>query len=146
MKVEDGDIVEAGTEIAKGIKVKEKSLITVLSQDNATSLFIDEEVGDIDDEEEMMEEETIMEESSEEEEVVMDDVPVQILIRPVQEYDMTPKEVSIKFSSTENGIIDIVPVTQLQYKDGSVIRNLEGAALVRTSLVIQIFEPPERAC
>ena len=138
LKVEDGDIVEAGTEIAKGIKVKEKSLITVLSQDNATSLFIDEEVGDIDDEEEMMEEETIMEESSEEEEVVMDDVPVQILIRPVQEYDMTPKEVSIKFSSTENGIIDIVPVTQLQYKDGSVIRNLEGAALVRTSLVIQM--------
>ena len=99
MKVEDGDIVAAGTEIAKGIKVKEKSLITVLSQDNSTSLFIDEEVGDLDDED-IMDEENIMEEPSEEEEVIIDDVPVQILIRPVQEYDMTPKEVSINFSST----------------------------------------------
>ena len=31
LKAEDGDIVEKGTEIAPGIKAKEKSLVTVLT-------------------------------------------------------------------------------------------------------------------
>ena len=35
-------------------------------------------------------------------------------------------------------MIDIVPVTQLQYKDGARVRNLDGAALTRTSLVLQM--------
>ncbi len=138
LKVEDGEIVAAGTEIAKGIKVKEKSLITILSQDNPADLFNLDDVSDDDIEEDALIEEDTISATSDDEEVELEDAPVQVLIRPVQEYDMTPKDVSIKFSSTENGLIDIVPVTQLQYKDGSIIRNLEGASLVRTSLVIQM--------
>ena len=63
--------------------------------------------------------------------------PVQILVRPVQKFEIQPKDVSIKFDSTDESI-DIVPVTQLQYKDGQRVRNYDGAALTRTSLVLQM--------
>ncbi|MDD3420300.1 MAG: DNA-directed RNA polymerase subunit beta'', partial [Candidatus Gastranaerophilales bacterium] len=131
LKVEDGEIVNKGTEIAEGIKVKAKSLITVLYPEAGSDSF---DLNDLDDEEFEEEEETTT--TSEESEIK--DVPVQVLIRPVQEFDIAPRDVSINFSSTENDLINIVPVTQLQYKDGSVIRNLEGAALTRTSLVLQM--------
>jgi DNA-directed RNA polymerase subunit beta' len=134
LKVEDGEIVAKGTEIADGIKVKEKSLITVLYPEAGHDSF---SLDDLDDEE-FSEEETTTTEDETSEESEIKDVPVQVLVRPVQEFDIAPREVSIDFSSTENDLIDIVPVTQLQYKDGSVIRNLEGAALTRTSLVLQM--------
>ena len=35
-------------------------------------------------------------------------------------------------------MIDIVPVTQLQYKDGARVRNLDGSTITRTSLVLQM--------
>lgn len=130
LKVEDGEIVNKGTEIVDGIKVKAKSLITVLYPEAGTDSF---DLNDLDDEEFEEEETTTTSEESE-----IKDVPVQVLIRPVQEFDIAPRDVSIDFSSTENDLINIVPVTQLQYKDGSVIRNLEGAALTRTSLVLQM--------
>lgn len=122
LKVEEGEIIEAGTEIAPGITAKEKCIITVLS---SASFGMNEfAIEDIDEE---FEDES--EPSSEK---------VDILLRPVQEFDITPKEVSIKFSSTEDELIDIAPVTQLQYRDGSRIRQLEGASLTRTSLVLQM--------
>lgn len=133
LKVEDGEIVAKGTEIADGIKIKEKSLITIIYPDAAHDSF---SLDDLDDDEEFTDEVDTSEEAGDETEIK--DIPVQVLVRPVQEFDVAPREVSIDFSSTENDLIDIVPVTQLQYKDGSVIRNLEGAALTRTSLVLQM--------
>ncbi len=134
LKVEDGEIVDKKTEIADGIKVKEKSLITVIYPDSSHDAF---SLDDLDEDDfEGVEETEEVEESSEETEIK--DVPVQVLIRPVQEFEISPREVSIDFSSTENDLIDIVPVTQLQYKDGSIIRNMEGASLTRTSLVLQM--------
>src|SRR5574344_536945 len=63
--------------------------------------------------------------------------PFQILLRPVQVSEFEPKKVSVKFNASDEWI-DIVPVTQLQYKDGSRVRQLDGATLTRTSLVLQM--------
>ena len=63
--------------------------------------------------------------------------PVQILIRPVQVLEVEQKDVSIQFNTTDE-LIDIVPVTQLQYKDGARVRNVDGATITRTSLVLQM--------
>jgi DNA-directed RNA polymerase subunit beta' len=63
--------------------------------------------------------------------------PIQILVRPVQVLEVQQKDVSIKFNTSDN-LIDIVPVTQLQYKDGARVRNLDGSTITRTSLVLQM--------
>ena len=63
--------------------------------------------------------------------------PIQILVRPVQVLEVEQKDVSIQFNTTDD-LIDIVPVTQLQYKDGARVRNLEGSTITRTSLVLQM--------
>ena len=63
--------------------------------------------------------------------------PVQILVRPVQVLEVNQKDVSIAFNTTDE-LIDIVPVTQLQYKDGARVRNVDGATITRTSLVLQM--------
>ena len=122
LKVEEGSVVEAGTTIAKGIKVKETSIVTLMEMD-----FDDLDIDDLDEE---IDTTTLDEES-------LEDKPVQILVRPVQTIYVEQKEVSIKFESTDE-LINIVPVTQLQYKDGARVRNLDGATLTRTSLVLQM--------
>ena len=122
LKVEEGSVVEAGTVIAKGIKAKETSIVTLMEMD-----FDDLDIDDLDEE---------IDTTSLEEET-LEDKPVQILIRPVQPMYIEPKEVSIKFDTTDE-LINIVPVTQLQYKDGARVRNLDGATLTRTSLVLQM--------
>jgi len=122
LKVEEGEVVEAGTVIAGKIKAKETSIVTIL-ENESDSLDLD----DLDEELDAMG----LDEDS------ITNKPVQILIRPVQKFRIEPKEVSIKFASTDEAI-DLVPVTQLQYKDGSRVRNLDGATLTRTSLVLQM--------
>lgn len=122
LKVEDGEIINKGTAVAPGIKAKERCMVTFMS---SNKFGINEfEMDDIEDEFEA--EPELKEEKGE------------ILLRPIQEFDIAPKEVSIKFASTEEELIDITPVTQLQYRDGSRIRNIEGASLTRTSLVLQM--------
>lgn len=123
LKVEDGEIVEAGTEIAAKIKAKEKSMVSIIS-----GMSSDVGVLDITDEDVEVEIE---------EELDLDSKAIEVLIRPVQEYDITPKEVNIAFDTTED-LIEIVPVTQLQYRDGARIRQLDGANLTRVSLVLQM--------
>ena len=67
----------------------------------------------------------------------LEDKPIQILIRPVQPMFIESRDVSIKFDTTDE-LINIVPVTQLQFKDGARVRSLDGATLTRTSLVLQM--------
>ena len=122
LKVEEGAVVEAGTTIAKGVKAKETSIVTLMEMD-----FDDLDIDDLDEEIDT----TSLEEES------LEDKPVQILVRPVQPMYIEPKQVSIKFDTTDE-LINIVPVTQLQYKDGARVRNLDGATLTRTSLVLQM--------
>ena len=122
LKVEEGAVVEAGTTIAKGIKAKETSIVSIMEMD-----FDDLDIDDLDEE---------IDASSLEEESI-EDKPIQILVRPVQPMFIEQKEVSISFDTTDE-LINIVPVTQLQYKDGARVRNLDGATLTRTSLVLQM--------
>ena len=122
LKVEEGAVVEEGTVIAKGIKAKETSIVTLMEMD-----FDDLDIDDLDEDIDT----SALEEES------LEDKPVQILVRPVQPMYIEPKEVSIEFNTTDESI-NIVPVTQLQYKDGARVRNLDGATLTRTSLVLQM--------
>ena len=122
LKVEEGEIVEAGTQIAPKIKAKTTSIVTIMESDN-DNLDIDDLDEDID--------VPALDEDS------ITNQPIQILVRPVQPFDIQPKSVSIEFESTDESI-SIVPVTQLQYKDGARVRNLDGSTLTRTSLVLQM--------
>ena len=123
LKVEEGAVITKGTVIAEGIKAKETSIVTIMESD-----FDDLDIDDLDEE---IDTTLGLEEDS------LDEKPIQILVRPVQVLDIKPKNVSIKFNTSDE-LIDIVPVTQLQYKDGARVRNLDGAALTRTSLVLQM--------
>ena len=117
LKVEEGSVVEAGTTIAKGVVAKETSIVTIMEMD-------------FDDLDEEIDTSSLDEES-------LEDRPIQILVRPVQPMFIESREVSIEFNSTDE-LINIVPVTQLQFKDGARVRNLDGATLTRTSLVLQM--------
>lgn len=123
LKVEEGEVVKKGALIATGVKAKETSIVTIMESD------IDDL--DIDD----LDEELDASISIEDENIA--NQPIQILVRPVQILKVEQKDVSIKFDTTDE-LIDIVPVTQLQYKDGARVRNLDGATLTRTSLVLQM--------
>ena len=123
LKVEEGEVIKKGTLIAEGIKAKETSIVTIM----------DSEMDDLDIEDLDEEIDTTM--NLEEDNIA--NQPIQILVRPIQVIKIQPKDVSINFDSTDE-LIGIVPVTQLQYKDGARVRNLDGATLVRTSLVLQM--------
>lgn len=123
LKVDEGEVVKKGTVIADGIKAKETSIVTIIDS-TADELPID----DLDEE---IDSSLSLDEDS------IANQPVQILIRPVQVLEVNQKDVSIQFNTTDE-LIDIVPVTQLQYKDGARVRNVDGATITRTSLVLQM--------
>lgn len=123
LKVDEGEVVKKGTVIADGIKVKETSIVTIMDSANDDI--------DIDDLDEELDTTLSIDEDN------IANQPVQILIRPVQVLDVEQKTVSIQFNTTDD-LIDIVPVTQLQYKDGARVRNLDGSTITRTSLVLQM--------
>lgn len=123
LKVEEGEIIKKGSVIADGIKAKETSIVTIMESD-----MDDLDIEDLDEE---------LDAAMPTEEESIANQPIQILVRPIQVLSVKQKEVSIKFDTTDE-LIDIVPVTQLQYKDGARVRNLDGATLTRTSLVLQM--------
>ena len=123
LKVDEGEVVKKGTVIADGVKVKETSIVTIMD-----SSMDDIAIDDLDEE---LDTTLNLDEDS------ISNQPIQILVRPVQVLNVDQKEVSIKFNTTDE-LIDIVPVTQLQYKDGARVRNLDGSTITRTSLVLQM--------
>ncbi len=114
LNVDDGTLVTKGTEIAPGIKAKEDCVVTINFQ-----------IEEPEDEDEDIEDTSDLEYA-------------EVLLRPYQEFEIEPRKVSIKFDSTDKDNISIVPVTQLQVKDGDKIRHIEGAPILRTSLVLQM--------
>jgi DNA-directed RNA polymerase subunit beta' len=114
LNIEDGTLVTKGTEIAPGIKAEEDCVVTVNFQ-----------IQEPDDEDEDLEDTRELEYA-------------EVLLRPYQEFIISPRPVTIEFDSTDPDNIEIVPVTQLQVKDGDKIRHIEGAPLLRTSLVLQM--------
>ena len=123
LKVDEGEVVKKGTVIADGIKVKETSIVTIMD-----SSMDDIAIDDLDEE---------LDTSLNLDEDSISNQPIQILVRPVQVLKVDQRDVSIKFNATDD-LIDIVPVTQLQYKDGARVRNLDGSTITRTSLVLQM--------
>ena len=123
LKVDEGEIVKKGTVIADGIKAKHTSIVTIMDS-SVDELPLD----DLDEE---LDTTLALDEDS------IANQPVQILIRPVQVLDVNQRDVSIKFNTTDE-LIDIIPVTQLQYKDGARVRSVDGATITRTSLVLQM--------
>ena len=123
LKVDEGAVVKKGTVIAEGIKAKATSIVSIVESDMDDL--------DIDDLDEEIDTTLSLEDES------LNDKPVQIIVRPVQILDIKPKSVSVQFNTSDE-LIDVVPVTQLQYKDGARVRNLDGATLTRTSLVLQM--------
>jgi len=123
LKIDEGEVVKKGTVIAEGIKAKETSIVTIMDSANDDI--------DIDDLDEELDTTLSIDEDN------IANQPVQILIRPVQVLEVEQKDVSIQFNTTDD-LIDIVPVTQLQYKDGARVRNLDGSTITRTSLVLQM--------
>ena len=123
LKVDEGEVIKKGTVIADGIKAKTTSVVTIMD-----SSVDDLAIEDLDED---------MDASMGLDEDAIENQPVQILVRPVQVLDIEQKDVSIKFNSSDE-LIDVVPVTQLQYKDGARVRNIDGATITRTSLVLQM--------
>lgn len=123
LKVDEGEVIKKGTVIADGIKAKETSIVSIMD-----SAVDDLPLDDLDEE---IDSALTLDEDS------IANQPVQILIRPVQVLDVDQKDVSIRFNTTDE-LIDIIPVTQLQYKDGARVRNVDGATITRTSLVLQM--------
>ncbi|MBQ8668866.1 DNA-directed RNA polymerase subunit beta'' [bacterium] len=123
LKVDEGEVVKKGTVIAEGIKAKETSIVTIMDS-SVDDLALD----DLDEE---LDSTLSLDDDS------IANQPVQILVRPVQVLEVNQKDVSIKFNTTDE-LIDIIPVTQLQYKDGARVRNVDGATITRTSLVLQM--------
>ena len=123
LKVDEGEVVKKGTVIADGIKAKETSIVTIMD-----SALDDIDIDDLDEE---LDGGLALDEDN------ISNQPIQILVRPVQVLEVQQKDVSIKFNTSDN-LIDIVPVTQLQYKDGARVRNLDGSTITRTSLVLQM--------
>ena len=124
LKVDEGEVIKKGTVIAEGIKAKTTSVVSIM--DSSV-----DELASIDDLDEEMDSSLGLDEDS------IENQPVQILVRPVQVLDIKQRDVSIKFGSSDE-LIDVVPVTQLQYKDGARVRNIDGATITRTSLVLQM--------
>ncbi len=122
LKVGEGEVVKAGTVVAGKIKAKVDSIVTIV--ENESDLM---EIDDLD--------EDLSEDSLEDDSI--EGKPVQILIRPIQAFDIEQKDVSIKFSATDDAI-ELIPITQVQFKDGARVRNLDGAVLTRTSLVLSM--------
>jgi DNA-directed RNA polymerase subunit beta' len=113
LKVDDGAIVDKGTVVAPGIKATERSMITIHYQLSEGEDF------------DMDEEEATPAEFAE------------VLIRPVYEFEVGPRDISLEFATTDETIC-IAPITQLQCPDGAKLRQVEGATLLRTSLVLQM--------
>ncbi len=118
LKVEEGAVIKKGTVIAEGIKAKQTSIVTIME-----SGFDDIDIDDLDEEIDTT--------------VSLEEQPIQILVRPVQVLNVKPKDVSIRFNTSDE-LIDVVSETQLQYKDGARVRNLDGATLTRTSLKLSM--------
>lgn len=66
-----------------------------------------------------------------------EDGTLQLLVRPVDEYWIEPRETKFKHRATDEKI-SLRSVTQLLFRDREKVRNLQGAQLTRTSLVLQM--------
>jgi DNA-directed RNA polymerase subunit beta' len=60
---------------------------------------------------------------------------VKLLLREVKIYEIEPREVRFETETTDANI-GIVPVTQMNFKNGDKVRNINGSPLTKTSLIL----------
>lgn len=60
---------------------------------------------------------------------------IKLLVRPIQVFDIEPRSVNFQGYSTDANIA-LLSVTQMLFKDGERIRNLNGGPLTKSSLVL----------
>ena len=58
-----------------------------------------------------------------------------LLLRDVQLFEITPRDVEFTAETTDSSI-NIFPVTQMNFRDGDKVRNFNGGALTKTSLIL----------
>jgi DNA-directed RNA polymerase subunit beta' len=66
-----------------------------------------------------------------------EDGSIQVLVRPIEEYWIEPKDTKFRHRATDDKI-SLRSVTQLLFRDREKVRHLQGAQLTRTSLVLQM--------
>ncbi len=66
-----------------------------------------------------------------------EDGTMYVLVRPIEEFWIEPLDTKFKYKATDDKI-SLRAVTQLLFKDREKVRNLNGAQLIRTSLVLQM--------
>ncbi|SRR5579875_1479372 len=98
LKVREGEVVEAGTEIMDGYTIKDRKMVNIVEREDGST---------------------------------------QVLVRPIDEFWVEPRETKFKHKATDEKI-SLRPVTQLLFRDREKVRNLQGAQLTRTSLVLQM--------
>lgn len=62
-----------------------------------------------------------------------------LLLREVQLFDISPRDVEL-LPETTDADINILPVTQMNFKDGDRVRNINGGALTKTSMILYCKE------
>ncbi|MFM7469545.1 MAG: DNA-directed RNA polymerase subunit beta'', partial [Vampirovibrionales bacterium] len=136
LKVEDGQIIEAGTEVAPGLVAKERHMVSLFYPQVASNhAGDDEDLGDD------MEDGLFGEDDFFGEEI--DATPVEaayvdVLLRPVYEYDIAPHQAQITFTGPDDQDITLKAVTKLQYADREKVRHIEGGSLLKTQLVLSM--------
>ena len=90
LKVDENEVIRAGTVVAGKIKAKVDSIVTIVENDS--------DMLELDDLDEDIAEDIVDEDN-------LDKQQVQILIRPVQSFTIEPKDVSIEFETTDEGAV-----------------------------------------
>lgn len=146
-----GDFVTAGTEIVKDVHTTIDGIVRVTIENNIVHevTITPGELFDIDDPSELkFEDGDIVKEGVEVVKGVKTKKPsmitlfvnedtgeTKLLLREVQLFDIGPRKVNFEAETTDANI-NIVPVTQMNFKDGDRVRNINGGALTKTSLIL----------
>jgi DNA-directed RNA polymerase subunit beta' len=153
--VENGDRVVAGQEIVKDVITRIDGIVELKIENDIIyeAIIRPGEVYDLEDPEDLkIEDETIIDNGT----VIMTGVKakgkslvsliadeesgqVKVFVRPVQVFEISPPKVNLK-TKASSAEIKIVPVTQILYKNGDRVRNLEGGQLIRTSLMLEMSD------
>jgi DNA-directed RNA polymerase subunit beta' len=151
--IESGEKVTAGQEIIKDVITRIDGIVELKVENDIIYEVIIRpgEIHELDDPEDLkVEDETIVNDGT----LIMKGVKakgkslvsliadeangqVKVFVRPVQVFDIKTPDVKLKIKSSSDDI-KIVPVTQILYRDGDRVRNLEGGQLIKTSLMLQM--------
>lgn len=152
--VEDGQYVEAGTEVVKDIFCQSSGIVEVTQKNDILREIVIKpgELHMVDNPEDLIAKDGTLVQAGEEvlpglvsedlryiESVETPEGPA-LLLRPVQEFSVpdTPSVPSQESASEAGRAIRLRAVQRLPYKDGERVKSVEGLELLRTQLVLEI--------